>query len=125
MNNDEFENIEKTSQFIKNGLIKDELPASFNQRLMQKIRQKELRMQEFSFFGLRPAYALATILIILSLVFFFFAPFKNKTTIIIPQQTAIYFTDEDHHEVENIFLTSNTIGEDETLIDLFANNNSF
>lgn len=119
MRDDEFENIEKTSQFIKNGLIKDELPDSFNQQLMQKIRQEDLTKPEFSFFGLRPAYVLATLLVILSIAIFLIAPFKNKTTIIIPQQTAIYFTDEDHREVENILLVSNNTGEDEALIDLF------
>lgn len=120
MNGDELENDEKTSRFIKNGLIKDELPASFNQRLMQKIRQEKLPKREFKFFGLKPAYALAALLIILSLAFFLAAPHKNKTTVIIPEQTAVSLTNEDHREVENILLVSNGAGEDEVLTDLFA-----
>jgi len=121
MNKDEFENFEKNSQFIKNGIIKDELPASFNQQLMRKIRKEDALKPEFTFFGLRPVYAMVTLLLILSIAIFFIAPFKNKTITTIPNQTAISFTDEDHLAVENILLASNGTGEDEVLMDLFTN----
>lgn len=122
MNKSEFENFGKNSRFIKNGLIKDELPASFNQQLMRKIREENAPRPEFTFFGLRPVYAMITLLLILSIAIFFIAPFKNKTITVIPNQTAVSLTDEDHKAVENILLTSNGTGEDEVLVDLFANN---
>lgn len=116
----------KDDDKIKNMFIKGTLPASFNQKLMRKIRQEkeETRRPVFAFFAPRLAYALAGVLIILCLAFFFLAPPKHKTDIAVApqQQIAVVFTDDDHNEAEKIFLVSNGSNEDDALIELFSNN---
>ncbi|MFH1454595.1 MAG: zf-HC2 domain-containing protein [Armatimonadota bacterium] len=117
----ELEVLKRVSSSVKQGIIKDSLPSSFNQKLMSKIRSKKESKPSFSFFGLKPAYAFAAILIIFGIFIFFFTPVKDK--FINPKQPEVvaYFTETENQQAENIFLVShNDSTEEEALIDLFA-----
>lgn len=123
----EFERLKKTARTVKDHLVKDKLPESFNQRLMKKIQEPCTSRFSFKIFIPRLAYTVVVILILLGIVFY--VPIKEKFAFKPAkqiEQTVVYFTQSDHQEAEKIFLvSSNDVEDEEVLINLFAENNEF